>query len=52
MLIPKPFPEFHLNPEKLFKIEAMETAARHIADIEDLEVKDIFKRYKLKHVWS
>ena len=44
MLKPKELPEFHLNADQLPKMSAMETAAKHIADIEDLEVRDIFKR--------
>lgn len=42
MLKPKPFPDNHLEPNKLPKIVAMETAAQHIADIEDLDVSKIF----------
>ncbi|XP_072036834.1 cholesterol oxidase-like [Amphiura filiformis] len=44
MLKPKPFPEFHLESDNLPKLNAMETAAKHIADIEDLETRSIFKR--------
>ena len=44
MLKPKEYPDNHMGPEKLPKMAAMEAAARHIADIEDLEFDKILKK--------
>ncbi len=44
MLKPVEYPDNHLNAEKLPKMAAMETAAKHIADIEDLQYEKILRK--------
>ncbi|XP_072019059.1 uncharacterized protein [Amphiura filiformis] len=47
MLKPTEYPDNHLDMDKLPKMAAMEKAAKHIADIEDLEYDKILRKVPL-----